>query len=80
MYDHGEIDYPKRNTPIEYDFKNIRKHVTVLNIPEGYKVSYLPAGKSFHNDVWGFDISYEQKKNQIIMTQSYENDRFASSC
>lgn len=74
FYEHEEIDYPRRQSPIEHDFKNVRKYVTVLNIPEGYKVSYLPSGKSFHNDVWGFDITYEQKKNQVIMTQSFENN------
>ncbi|MBL7744354.1 MAG: DUF3857 and transglutaminase domain-containing protein [Chitinophagaceae bacterium] len=74
FYEHGEIDYPKRNTPIEHDYKNKTKYVTILNIPEGYKVSYLPESRSFRNDVWGFDITYEQKKNQVVMTQTFENN------
>jgi hypothetical protein len=74
FYEHQEIDYPRRNIPIEHDHKGTVKYVTVLNIPEGYKVSYLPAGKSFHNDTWGFDITYEQKKSQVVMTQSFENN------
>ncbi|MCG7860076.1 hypothetical protein MD537_24055, partial [Flavihumibacter sediminis] len=44
------------------------------DIPEGYKVSYLPKGKSFRNYIWGFDIQYEQKNNQIIMTQEFYNE------
>jgi len=24
--------------------------------------------------VWGFDIKYEQKKNQLVMTQLFENN------
>ncbi|HMK24869.1 MAG TPA: DUF3857 domain-containing protein [Chitinophagaceae bacterium] len=74
FYEHEEIDYPKRTIPVEHDHKGTVKYVTVLNIPDGYKVSYLPAGKSFHNDVWGFDITYEQKNSQVVMTQSFENN------
>jgi hypothetical protein len=74
FYVHEEIDYPKRKMPIEYDFLNKRKYVIVLHIPPGYQVSYLPAGKSFHNAVWGFDCSYEQKGDLLILTQEFDND------
>jgi hypothetical protein len=60
--------------PIEYDFLNKRKYVIVLHIPAGYQVSYLPAGKSYHNAVWGFDCSYEQKGDLLILTQEFDND------
>ncbi len=74
FYVHEEIDYPKRKMPIAYNFKSVKKYVIILNIPEGYKVSYMPQGKSFHNAVWGFDLSYEQKGNQLILTQEFDND------
>jgi hypothetical protein len=74
FYEHKEIDFPKRNTPIEHEYKNSATYVTILNIPEGYKVSYLPDSKSYKNDVWGFDISYRQEKNQVIMTQTFSNE------
>lgn len=74
FYEHQEIDYPKRTIPIEHEYKGISKYVTILSIPDGYKVSYLPESKSFSNDVWGFKITYEQKSNQIVMTQSFENN------
>lgn len=74
FYEHKEIDYPKRNTPIEHEYKNSATYVTILNIPEGYKISYLPESKSYKNEVWGFDISYRQEKNQVIMTQTFSND------
>jgi len=61
FYQHEEIDYPKRKSPIELDFCDKRKYVVSLKIPEGYRVSYMPSGKSYHNGVWGFDLSYEQK-------------------
>jgi hypothetical protein len=74
FYVHEEIDYPKRKMPIAYDFLNKRKYVIVLHIPPGYQVSYLPTGKSYHNAVWGFDCSYEQKGDLLILTQEFDND------
>lgn len=73
FYEHEEIDFPKRKSPIELDHQFLKKYVTVLTIPEGYKVSYLPPSKSFHNDVWGFDMKYEEKNNQVILTQEFQN-------
>ncbi|OQP57086.1 hypothetical protein A3860_11000 [Niastella vici] len=74
LYEHEEIDYPKRKMPVEYDFRFIKKYVTVLTIPDGYKVSYLPQSNSFKNDVWGFTMNYEQKGNTIVLSQEFYND------
>jgi hypothetical protein len=74
FYEHQEIDYPRRKMPVEFDFKNERRYVTILEIPEGYKLSYLPPGKSFHNEVWGFDLQYEEQNNRVILTQRFENN------
>jgi len=74
LYEHEEIDYPKRKMPVEYDFRFIKKYVTVLTIPDAYKVSYLPKSQSFKNDVWGFTINYEQKGNTIVLSQEFYND------
>ncbi|MBB3058951.1 DUF3857 domain-containing protein [Mucilaginibacter gotjawali] len=74
FFEHEEIDYPKRKVPVESSFKSVRKYVTMLKVPEGYAVSYLPQGKSFHNNVWGFDLKYEQKGNWVILKQEFDND------
>jgi len=74
FYNDEQIDYPKRKIPIEYSFKFIKKYVTMLKVPEGYKVSYLPKSKNFHNKVWGFDLQYEQKGNYVILTQIFDNE------
>jgi hypothetical protein len=60
--------------PIEFSYRSVKKYVTVLQIPAGYVVSYLPKSKTFSNDTWGFEINYEQKNNQVILTQSFYND------
>jgi len=74
FFEHEEIDYPKRKIPIEYSFEYKKKYVTLLKIPEGYKLGYLPQGKSFHNKIWGFDFKYEQKGNWVVLTQEFDND------
>jgi len=74
FYQHEEIDYPKRKMQIELHFLNRRKYVVVLNIPDGYQVSYLPAGKTYANAVWGFRMTYEKKGNQIVFSQEFDND------
>jgi len=73
FFEHQEIDYPRRTMPIEYNFKYIKKYVTLMKIPDGYKLGYLPQGKSFHNNIWGFDFKYEQKGNWIVLTQVFDN-------
>lgn len=73
-YEHQEIDYPRRQIPVEFDFRFIRRYVTILTIPEGYTVTHLPKSKSFKNNIWGFDIRYEQKDNTIVLTQEFFND------
>ena len=74
LYEHEEIDYPKRKMPIEMHFLNRRRYVVVLNIPDGYEVGYLPAGKTYQNSVWGFRMTYEKKAKQLIFTQEFDND------
>lgn len=74
-FEHQEIDYPKRKIPIESSFLYTKRYVIVLNIPDGYKISYLPSGKSFHNEVWGFDLSYDQKAQQVIYTLQFDNNQ-----
>jgi hypothetical protein len=74
IFANEKIDYPQRKTPIEYDCKYIKKYVTLLKIPDGYKLGALPLGKEYHNKVWGFNIQYQQKGNWIILTQEFDNE------
>lgn len=74
FYEHQEIDYPKRKIPVEFSYRFIKRYVTVLTIPDGYKVTFLPKGKSYKNNVWGFVMEYEQNGNQVILTQEFHND------
>jgi hypothetical protein len=79
FYVDEEIDFPKRKMPISYNFTSTRKYVTMIKIPDGYQPDYLPPSKSYHNDVWGFDIHYEQKDNWLILTQQFDNNHLLLS-
>ena len=74
FFENEQIDYPQRKTPVEYNYEFIKKYVTLLKIPDGYKLSYLPQSKNYHNTVWGFDLQYEQKGNWVILTQEFDNE------
>jgi len=74
FYVGDEIDFPKRKMPIEYDFKDRKKYVILLKIPEGFKVSYLPQSKTYQNDVWGFTLTYGKRENWVILTQEFDDN------
>jgi hypothetical protein len=74
FYQKAKLEYPERQIPVSRDFKFTKRYVTILKIPDGYKLTYLPQSKNFHNNIWGFDIHYEQKNNTIIFTQEFYND------
>jgi hypothetical protein len=74
LYEHEEIDFPKRKMPIQFDFLSRKKLVIVLKMPNGFQTGDVPEGKSFHNDVWGFDLKYEKTANTIVLTQEFDND------
>ena len=74
FYVNQEIEYPKRKMPIEFRFRGQRKYVVILNIPAGYEVEEVPAGKTYRNAVWGFTMNYEKKGRQLIFTQEFDGD------
>jgi transglutaminase-like putative cysteine protease len=59
-----------REAPREIEYKNIKRNVNILQIPKGYKVSYLPENSSFKSDGFGYDINYTVKNNTIVNEKS----------
>jgi hypothetical protein len=74
-YEHQEIDYPKRKTPIEYSFLKHASYVTALQIPQGFAVSFLPQNETYKNDVWGFGMNYTSQKDNVYLTQEFDTDQ-----
>ncbi len=60
----------KRENAIEYDYKRYFSYSTKLNIPEGYKVDYLPETVTVSNKLMNCTISYSQKEDQVIYNQT----------
>ena len=60
-----------RKTPLENDYQYINRNVTILEIPEGYEVSYLPDDVKLDTDYFGFEINYQQNEGKIIATKEF---------
>ncbi|TWI78432.1 transglutaminase superfamily protein [Lacibacter cauensis] len=74
IYTGQEIDFPKRKIPIEYDFKSTMRHVVVLDLADGYKVSEMPALKNYQNEVWGVQLSSKQADGKLYYTREFRNN------
>ena len=55
-----------RENELEYDFKNQLEFTTVLEIPEGYVVDYIPQNEIVESDLLTASITYKQQENSII--------------
>jgi hypothetical protein len=64
----------KRKTAIEYDYKRYFNYATKLEIPEGYKVDYIPETVSFSNDFITCEISYVLEGKNIMYNQKISLD------
>ncbi len=74
LFESSKIEVSKRNVPIAYDFKYVKKYVTILNLPKGYQLTHIPKGQSYHEGNMSFSLSYEQKNNQLFFIQEYTNN------
>ncbi|HTB05332.1 MAG TPA: hypothetical protein VK806_00165, partial [Bacteroidia bacterium] len=59
-----------RVAPREFEYKTIDRNVNTLEIPKGYKVSYMPDNSSFSNPLFGYKINYVVKGNTIVNESS----------
>ncbi|MEI6124434.1 MAG: DUF3857 domain-containing protein [Bacteroidota bacterium] len=65
-YDNFELFKDERQLDYEFYYKSALYITNVLNLPEGYEVSYIPNNTKFENEKFSYSISYETKGNQII--------------
>ncbi|TXD53394.1 MULTISPECIES: DUF3857 domain-containing protein [unclassified Polaribacter] len=64
----------KRKTAIEYEYKRQYNYTTTLEIPEGYKVDYIPESVSFSTKLLTSKISYVLAKNHMVYTHTITLD------
>lgn len=73
LFENRNVDTSKRKVPIEQEYKFIIQEYHILDIPQGYTVTYQPADFSFENNLVRLKISYELKNGKLIALQECEN-------
>ncbi len=74
MFANANIDTAKRKVSADNDYKFIIEQYTILEIPDGYKVSYLPKNTVIEKANYSFIIHYKQENNRIIEKQEIRNN------
>ncbi len=69
------IDIEKRKVPRETDYNYSIKQYHILEIPKGYKVTYLPENFSFENDLIKIDMYYKIENEKVIAAQEIKNKK-----
>ncbi len=64
---HGEIR-EDRVAPLELGFYSSDAYVTVLDIPEGYTLKFVPENTTFTSDFVDYSVSYSEKDGQLMTT------------
>jgi hypothetical protein len=63
-----------RKVPIENNYKRVQINHVVFEIPEGYKVTYLPENTKFSDPLFGYSIDYATQNNKITVTHQLTNN------
>lgn len=72
-YESDWLSQTERKVPVEYSYKNRLTQVVVLDIPKGYKVSYLPPPqKKSINGLWGYTLTYKNTGKQVLLVKEFE--------
>lgn len=58
-----------RQYDIEFDYKKQFSYTNIIEIPDGYEVSYIPTSVSFTNDLITINLSYSTYKNEVVCKQ-----------
>ncbi len=68
------IKLEERELPIENDYHYVNRLAVEFEVPEGYKVTYLPSEVSYENELFGFSIAYKQEGNKVYQERNiYKN-------
>ena len=63
------VDTTANKDDIHYPYKNLTRNVVSVDIPDGYKIQYIPKNQSYKKDNFGFDLQYNNLGNRIQLTQ-----------
>ena len=59
-----------RKYDIEFEYKRQFSHTNIIEIPDGYEVSYIPTSVSFTNNLISINLSYSTDKNKVVCKQN----------
>lgn len=62
----GELIEPGREAPKELEYKSMNREVCILNIPSGYRVTYLPKEYRYECPEFSFSIHCTKQDNRVI--------------
>ena len=68
------INVDLRETPMENDFKYVKREVSVFAIPDGYSIEYLPENVQFDSENIGLHVTYKVLDNQVTMNKTFYID------
>lgn len=66
----SNLDLKDRKYSKKIDFKFQKEFTTTFNIPDGYKINYVPETLTFDNPNYNYSISYTAEGNKIIQHKS----------
>jgi hypothetical protein len=69
VFEKQEIDTNKRKVPLEIEYNYVIHEYHILEIPKGYKVSYLPKDFKYDNDLASIKILYKIVNGKVIAEQ-----------
>lgn len=64
----GEPVESTRKTEIESNYKKKIINEVILEIPKGYKITFVPKNAEFKDDLFGFKVSYQTGQDEIRLT------------
>lgn len=64
------VEIKDRRCGLENDFKYMTNERFILNIPEGYVVSHMPADDKFDSDDFGYSFNYTTSGKQVVLERS----------
>jgi hypothetical protein len=71
-YNHNIL--PSRETPWENEYKYIKSEVSILEIPEGYEIDYLPSNMKCDGKSVGIEVAYAVQAGKITMHKKFYID------
>ena len=75
IFEKQVIDTIKRKVPLEIEYNYLINESHILEIPKGYKVSYLPKDFAYNTDLASIKITYKIAGGKVIATQEGETKK-----